>query len=120
MPPGRARGAALTGAVTAPPQKARVALPQSFSSSDPVLFVRADGFSYEPRGQFFRGRLPVTGRALAAANAQQPLEITDITAQGVHLRVATASLPFPGWSVEIAHRLTETDTVLSRLRRGGL
>ncbi len=42
-------------------------------------------------------------------------ELSDMTVRGVHLRVATVSVG-PGFSVQIARRLSDADVVLSQLR----
>ena len=56
-----------------------------------------------------------TAAALAAAQSPQPLTLATMTVQGVHLRVATVTLA-PGFSLQIARRLTDADIVLSKLR----
>jgi two-component system, OmpR family, sensor histidine kinase MprB len=106
-----ARFAPLAG----PPGHMRVPLGPRFSSTDPVQFVRFDGAVARPQNGFYRGTLPITQDALAAARTTQPLSISDVTAQGVHLRVATATFG-GGWAVEVAHRLSDADVVLARLR----
>ena len=86
-----------------------------FSSTDPLQLVHFDGFVVHPQGMIYKGTLPVTPNALAAARGQQSLQMADISTQGVHLRVATVTVG-GGWSLEIAHRLSDADVILSRLR----
>jgi two-component system sensor histidine kinase MprB len=62
------------------------------------------------------GQLPVTQTAISAARGTVSLTLSDMTVQGIHLRVATVTLPGGGASLQIAHRLTDADVVLSRLR----
>ncbi len=59
--------------------------------------------------------LPVDAAAAHAVGRHVPLRLRDVTVRGVHLRVGTASLP-NGWALQVARRLTETDSVLARIR----
>jgi two-component system sensor histidine kinase MprB len=94
----------------------RVPSGKLFSSSDNdyMQVVTAEGtiFGHSP---FIRGSLPITQAALDAANSRHSLELSTMTVQDVHLRVATVTVA-PGFSLQIAHRLTDADVVLSRLR----
>ncbi len=98
------------------PPYSRVPSPELFSSSanDYMQVVASDG-TIPSQSQFIRGQLPVTPAALAAAQSQQPLTLSTMTVQGVHLRVATVTLA-PGFSLQMARRLTDADIVLSKLR----
>jgi two-component system, OmpR family, sensor histidine kinase MprB len=99
----------------APP---RFRLPRTplFSSEDVyyMQIVNASGVIVQ-RTQFSGGVLPVTQQALTAARTDTPLNLSDITVQGTHLRVATASYR-TGYSLQIARRLSDADTVLAQLR----
>ncbi len=94
----------------------RVPSGKLFSSSDNdyMQVVSAAGtiFGHSP---YIRGSLPITQAALDAANSRHPLILSTMTVQGVHLRVATVTVA-PGFSLQIAHRLTDADVVLSQLR----
>jgi two-component system, OmpR family, sensor histidine kinase MprB len=98
------------------PTQLRFPNPPLFSSSD-VYFMQVVSSSgaIVRRTQFSGGVLPVTPQALNAARTQAPLNLSDLTVQGAHLRVATASLG-GGYSLQIARRLTDADTVLTQLR----
>jgi two-component system sensor histidine kinase MprB len=78
-------------------------------------WVDANGSVLQP--QIFRGQdtLPVTQQALTAAGGSSSLVFSDMTAGGVHLRVATESVG-GGFSVQIARRLSDDDVVLAQLR----
>jgi two-component system, OmpR family, sensor histidine kinase MprB len=106
--------AALTGLPSAPPKGAR--LPPVFSGSDTYFWqvVTASGHIFY-RPPYYRGSLPITSAALTAARGRTPLAISDMTVQGVHLRVATITVA-PGYSLQIARRLSDADTVLAQLR----
>jgi two-component system sensor histidine kinase MprB len=88
-----------------------------FSSADIdyMQIVSPDGaILAQSRG--ISGRLPPSQTALDAARETTPLLLNDMTVQGIHLRVATVTLPGGGASLQIAHRLTDADVVLSKLR----
>jgi two-component system sensor histidine kinase MprB len=106
--------AALTGLPSAPPKGTR--LPPVFSGSETYFWqvVTASG-SILYRPSYYRGALPITQTALGAARRRSPLVISDMTVQGVHLRVATITVA-PGYALQIARRLSDADTVLSQLR----
>jgi two-component system, OmpR family, sensor histidine kinase MprB len=111
----RGQAARLSGAPV--PQSLRSRLGGPFASADTYYWqvVAADGSFQQPFN--FRGQkpLPITPQALAAAQTQEPVSITDMTVRGVHLRVATVSIA-SGFSVQIARRLSDADTVLAQLR----
>jgi two-component system, OmpR family, sensor histidine kinase MprB len=87
----------------------------SSSDNDYMQVVAPDGtIAAQSRG--VSGQLPVTQTAIDAARGRVPLTLGDMTVQGIHLRVATATLPGGGAALQIAHRLTDADVVLSRLR----
>jgi two-component system, OmpR family, sensor histidine kinase MprB len=111
----RAQAAHLSGAPV--PQSLRARLGGPFASADTYYWqlVTASGRRSQP--QYFRGQrlLPLTQEALVAANTLVSTELADMTVRGVHLRVATVSVA-PGFSVQIARRLSDADVVLSQLR----
>jgi two-component system, OmpR family, sensor histidine kinase MprB len=85
------------------------------SDFDYMQVVNAQGVIVaQSRG--ISGQLPVTAAAIAAARGQVALKLDDMTVQGIHLRVATVSLPGGGAALQIAHRLSDADVVLSSLR----
>jgi len=97
------------------PSSPRLPAPELFSSYiDYGQIVSADGVIVA-RSRFVTGELPVTQLALDAAQGGQPLVLNDMTVQGIHLRVATVSLP-GGGALQIAHRLSDADVVLAELR----
>jgi two-component system sensor histidine kinase MprB len=59
--------------------------------------------------------LPITEKATQVAAGGRPGFLADESASGVHLRVYTAPVE-PGYAVQIARPLTETDRTLSSLR----
>ena len=111
----RAQAAHLSGAPV--PQSLRSRLGGPFASADTYYWqlVSASGTRSQP--VYFRGQqlLPLTQNALDAANTQVSTELADMTVRGVHLRVATVSVG-PGFSVQIARRLSDADVVLAKLR----
>jgi two-component system sensor histidine kinase MprB len=88
--------------------------PPMFSSVYYMQFVTANG-QIPDHTRFGGGVLPVTQQALDAARRPTSLQLTDMTVQGVHLRVATLSFG-TGLSLQIARRLSDADTVLAQLR----
>jgi two-component system sensor histidine kinase MprB len=62
-----------------------------------------------------RPELPVTAAAASVAAGTHPSFLADQHADGVHVRVFTAPIE-PGYAVQIARPLTETDHALSSLR----
>jgi two-component system, OmpR family, sensor histidine kinase MprB len=98
------------------PPRFRFPRTQLFSSEDVyyMQIVSAAGLIVQ-RTQFSSGVLPVTQQALDAAHAQTPLNLSDLTVRGTHLRVATVSLQ-TGYSLQVARRLSDADTVLAQLR----
>jgi two-component system sensor histidine kinase MprB len=110
-----AQAAVLSQSPLSPALRAR--LGGAFASADTYYWqaVYADGSVHQPT--YFQGmrELPLTQAAFAAANRQRPTVITNMTVNGIHLRVATASAG-PGVAVQIARRLTDADIVLSKLR----
>jgi two-component system sensor histidine kinase MprB len=87
----------------------------STADIDYMQIVAPDGaILAQSRG--ISGQLPISSTALAAARENKPLILNNMTVQGIHLRVATVTLPGGGASLQIAHRLTDADVVLSQLR----
>jgi two-component system sensor histidine kinase MprB len=76
--------------------------------------VRPDGRAIEvgPAGGL---ALPVTDKALAAANGRSDGGFSDTHVEGLHLRVLTAPLEGIG-AVQVARPLRDSDRVLDRLR----
>jgi two-component system sensor histidine kinase MprB len=66
-------------------------------------------------GPELRPTLPVSSGAREVATGTRPAFLADERAAGVHLRVLTAPIE-PGYAVQIARPLTETDHALSSLR----
>ena len=67
------------------------------------------------RPRFEADVLPVSPAVVAATNTPTGLQYYDTSASGIHMRVAYATVT-PGVAVQVAYPLTETDTVLHRLR----
>ena len=91
-------------------------------SLPPVPFGGAAGYVQviSPTGQIpgrpgIQPSLPVSGRAREVAAGGGEAFLADEHASGTHLRVLTAPLA-PGYAVQIARPLTETDRALSSLR----
>jgi two-component system sensor histidine kinase MprB len=98
--------------------------PPVFHLPPPALFSSTDNDYMQvvsARGRIvlqsrsISGRLPITQQALDAANSNRSLVLHTMTVQGIHLRVATVTIA-PGFSLQIARRLTDADAVLSSLR----
>ena len=80
-----------------------------------LQIVTARGDVARPRGASVA--LPVTPETIAIASGDGDEEsLTDATVQGTHLRILTRHAGGTNAAVQIARPLTETDTVLSRLR----
>jgi two-component system sensor histidine kinase MprB len=86
-----------------------------FSGSDSYYWQVVHDGAIVLRPSYYRGSLPLTQQALDDANGNGSLTIDSMTVQGVHLRVATVTVA-PGYSLQIARRLTDADIVLSQLR----
>ena len=77
--------------------------------------VRADGRVITPHGT--TTKLPVSGRALEAANGELDKSFyEDAHVGGTHVRVLTIPLPDDGYALQVARSLTEVDQSLSRIR----
>ncbi len=87
----------------------------SGTENDYMQVVAPDG-TIIAQSSGINGKLPITQGAIAAARGRQGLTLSDMTVQGIHLRVATVTLPGGNASLQIAHRLTDADVVLSKLR----
>jgi two-component system, OmpR family, sensor histidine kinase MprB len=75
--------------------------------------VREDGIKYTQRGQTLT--LPVTEHDLRVARGQGDAYFADTRVAGNHLRMIT--FPYqPGYAVQVARPLDETDRALSRIK----
>jgi two-component system sensor histidine kinase MprB len=75
--------------------------------------VRQDGVTYTRRGQDLT--LPVDDHVLQVAQGEQDTFFVNADVQGNHVRVIT--FPYqPGYAVQIARPLDETDRALSRIK----
>ncbi len=108
------RGQAELALQTGSPGSPRFPPPPRFSSLYYMQIVSSDGVIVR-RTQFSNDVLPVTQQALRAARIPNSLSLNDMTVEGAHLRVATVSLG-GGFSLQIARRLSDADTVLAQLR----
>jgi two-component system, OmpR family, sensor histidine kinase MprB len=76
--------------------------------------VRADGATYRPQNS--NVALPVNDRVLAVARGERGTFLTDAHVNMTHVRLLTVPY-YPGYAVEVARPLSETDHTLGRLRR---
>jgi two-component system sensor histidine kinase MprB len=84
-----------------------------FATSNFFQVVTASGQVIRPADE--QGELPVTSAARAIARGIQGQQFTDMSVQGIHLRVVTAQVR-PGYAVQIALPLTQIDVTLGQLR----
>jgi len=75
--------------------------------------VSPDGETFQPSGQTVA--LPVTNRVLEVARGQSGTFLTDARVSGTHVRLIVFRIS-PGFAVEVARSLEETDRSLSRIR----
>jgi two-component system sensor histidine kinase MprB len=81
-------------------------------SSGYYQLVDGNGDVARPRGT--EGTLPADAQTLAVARNQHGSYISDMTLDGIHMRVLTAYAG-SGWAAQIERPLTETDHLLDRL-----
>jgi two-component system sensor histidine kinase MprB len=108
------RGQAELALQTGSPGSPQFPPPPRFSSLYYMQIVSSTGVIVR-RTEFSTDVLPVTQQALTAARVPNSLSLSDMTVRGAHLRVATVSLG-GGFSLQIARRLSDADTVLAQLR----
>jgi two-component system, OmpR family, sensor histidine kinase MprB len=92
--------------------EARTLPPDLSTTASYYQVVDANGAIYLPPRE--TGNLPVDARTLAVARNQEGAYISDLTVDGMHIRVLTAAIA-PGYAAQIERPLTETDHLLDRL-----
>ncbi|HEX8917637.1 MAG TPA: ATP-binding protein [Chloroflexota bacterium] len=83
-----------------------------FDSSNFVQFVTSGGLVQRSGNE--AGSLPVTAETHAIAHGTQGPQFTNMTVDGIHLRVLTAQID-SGLAVQIAQPLTQIDATLARM-----
>jgi two-component system, OmpR family, sensor histidine kinase MprB len=79
-----------------------------------VQLVQAEGPAFKPPGEPVG--IPVNDRARSVAAGEGDAYFADATVDGTHVRVLTFPYLEPGYAVQVARDLTETDNALAQIR----